>query len=44
MYIYDTKKEQFSKIKFLFLKAIGEVILFIGILAGISFGIGKYFG
>lgn len=44
MKIYDTKKDIFNKIKFLFLKAIGEVLLLICIFAGVSFGIGKLFG
>jgi hypothetical protein len=44
MNIYDTKKDVFNKIKFLFLKAIGEVLLLICIFAGVSFGIGKLFG
>lgn len=44
MNIYDTKKDKINKIKFLFLKAIGEVLLLICIFAGVGFGIGKLFG
>ncbi|WP_274380754.1 hypothetical protein [Anaerosporobacter faecicola] len=44
MNIYDSKKEEFHKIRLLLFKAVGEVLLIICILVGAGYGLGKLFG